>query len=450
MLANADFVIQDADTVRHRSCVVVDGNQIAEVREFCRDLATNCNIIDCSGLLLMPGFVNAHTHLFQVLTRGLGKELGVREWAKSVTYPVARRLAADEYYAAALLACADSIRNGCTALVDHSTHFARFYADQSCRALLDAGLRGAVARGGSDMSLVDDGEARSLDADLYDTAEFLARWSEAGRVQGWVGPSGFHSCSPKALQAFKRLAQTSRTRFHLHLAESSAGLAEAKEAGFLGEAHWAEELGLVDEGSSFAHAVWVCDNEIERIARKGCYVVHCATSNQLLASGVAPFRAMLDAGVPVALATDGASSNDCLDMVAEMKSAALLARVTDHRPDATKARDVFHAATEAGARLMGYEKLGRIAPGYLADIIGVRLRDNPSLTPCNDPLATIVFSASGRDVAFVMVDGAVLFRDSKFVTLDIRHVIDQVNAIAARYREDFWQTDSVRVQTGVA
>jgi 5-methylthioadenosine/S-adenosylhomocysteine deaminase len=435
VLAGAAFVIEDADTWRRSADVIVESNEIVEIRDARPESETpESKVIDCSGLLLMPGLVNAHTHLFQVVTRGIGKTLGVREWAQTTTYPVARELTARDYYVAALLACADAIRNGCTAVVDHPTHFARFHADESCRAISATGLRGAVARGGSDLSLIDRGETRPLEEDLEQTASFLSRWSDEPRLQAWVGPSGFHTCSAQALQAFKRLAANGSTRFHLHLAESAAGRTEARQAGFEGEAQWACELGLVDPMTSFAHAIWISDAEIEMLARGGCQVVHCASSNQLLASGTAPFSAMLMCGIPVALATDGPSSNDSLDMVAEMKAAALLARVTTLQAGAVGPREVLRAATEGGAGVLGYARLGRLAVGQLADIVGLQTRGNPSLSPCNDPLMALVLCASGRDVSFVMVDGTVLYRDGKFEWLNIDDVILEVEAIAKRFR----------------
>jgi 5-methylthioadenosine/S-adenosylhomocysteine deaminase len=433
VLTNADFVIEDADRWHQDADVVVRSNEIVEIRNRSAPVTPGDErIIDCAGMLLMPGLVNAHTHLFQVLTRGLGKSLGVRTWASTVTYPVARELAASDFYFAALLASADAIRNGCTAMVDHPTHFARFHADESCRALKTAGLRGAVARGGSDFSLVDDGEVRLLHEDLEQTASFLSRWSGDRLVKAWVGPSGFHSCSAKGLAALKQLARTTGSRFHMHLAESAAGRAEARQAGFLGEMHWATELGLLDEETSLAHAIWVSEEELLLLARSGCQVAHCASSNQLLGSGIAPLSQMLALGVPVAIATDGASSNDSLDMIAEMKAALLLARVSNLRPDAIAPRDVFYAATEGGARLLGHDRLGKLAPHYAADIIGIRVRENPSLTPLNDPLAMVVLCASGRDVTFVMVDGVVLFHNGAFISLDVHEAINEVESTAAR------------------
>lgn len=430
LLADADIVLCDDSTCVWGGSVLIEDGVIAEIGTKDAIRGRPSDTIDCSGLMLIPGLVNAHTHLFQVMTRGIGKHLSVREWAGAVTYPMAKALDADAYYDAVLLGCADAIRNGTTAVIDHPTHYARFHADNSMRAISSSGLRGAVARGGADYSLVDPGESRPLERDLADAEAFVRRWGTAGMVQPWIGPAGFHTCTPHALTEFKQLSRQLGTRFHTHLAESQRGMEEAKAAGYPGEAAQAAALGLLDSYTSLAHVIWVSDDEISAIASSGSHVVHCPTSNQILASGVSPVPSMLAKGIVPALATDGPSSNDSLDMVAELKSAALLHRVMSGDPAITTAKDVFFWATEGGAKVLGCEKLGRIVPGFAADIVGIRIAGNPSLTPCEDPYAALVFCASGRDVALVMAAGRVLYRDGEFTTLDVAELCARVSARA--------------------
>ncbi len=428
LLADADVVLADKEIALRRVNVLVKDGLIAGVGSR-NDLNVKGSVerIDCSGLLLMPGLINAHTHLFQVLTRGIGKHLAVREWAEAVTYPVARTLDANAYYDAVLLGCADAIRNGTTAVVDHTTQYARFFADESVRAIETSGLRGAVARGGADQSLVDSGEVRTLESDLRDSEAFVRRWGTKGKVRAWIGPSGFHTCTPRALQEFKSLANDLGTLFHMHLAESRKGFQEAKAAGFDGEASQALALGLLDPKTSVAHAILVSEDEIARIASCGSHVVHCPTSNQILGSGVASVASMVVCGMTPGLATDGPSSNDSLDMVAELKSAALIHRVVCGNPAAVHAKEVFHWATEGGAKVLGMENLGRIARGFIADIIGIRIRGNPSMTPCQDPHASVVYCASGRDVSLVIVGGKAIYKDGRFTHLDVDAVCERVN-----------------------
>lgn len=427
LLADADFVLCDSQRSFRGVSVLIEDGVIAEIGERHALAHRARDIVDCRGLMLIPGLVNAHTHLFQIMTRGVGKHLPVREWAGKVTYPMAKALDEEAYHDAALLACADAIRNGATAVIDHPTHYARFHADTSMRAISSSGLRGAVARGGADYSLVDQGESKPLERDLAEAEAFVRRWGTAGMVQAWIGPSGFHTCTPHALAQFKALSRQLATRFHMHLAESRRGVDEAKAAGYAGETSQAAALGLLDSHTSVAHAIWVSEDELPMLASSGCQVVHCPTSNQLLGSGVAPVPAMIARGLVPALATDGPSSNDSLDMVAELKSAALLHRVMSVDPAITRAQDVFSWATERGARVLGCESIGRIAAGFAADIVGIRIAENPSLTPCEDPYASLVFCASGRDVALVMVAGRVLYRDGGFTTIDVERLCARVS-----------------------
>jgi 5-methylthioadenosine/S-adenosylhomocysteine deaminase len=436
ILADADFVIRDARTAEPDTSVVVEDRRIGEVGQG-PDIdrrRPSATVIDCRGMIVFPGLINAHTHLYQILGRGLGKHLTVRDWAQQVTYPIARRLTATEYYDAVLLACADAMRNGTTALVDHTTHYARFHADQSCRALSDAGLRGAVARGGADMSVTDPGENRPFEEDVEAVRAFVERWRSHPRVRPWVGPSGFHTCRPESLRRWKALADELGTRLHVHIAETIRGRPEAQAAGFAGEASWADSLGLLDPHTSIAHAVWVDADEMKILARRGVGVVHCPTSNQILASGIARIPEMRELGVTVALATDGPSSNDSLDMAAELKSCALIHRAQSLDATIITAQDAFRFATEGGATVLGEARLGRIEPGYAADLVAVRLAGNPSLTPCHDPISSLAFHGSGRDVALVMVDGRVLFQDGRFTMIDVPALITRVQQTVRRLR----------------
>jgi 5-methylthioadenosine/S-adenosylhomocysteine deaminase len=434
LLADADFVVCGATAVRRRASVAIVGSRIEAVggaSELDRRYPA-AERLDCRGLILLPGLVNAHNHLFQVLMRGLGKRYAVFDWVKRLTYPVTRRLEAPDHYHSVLLACLDALRNGTTAIIDMPTHYARFHADEAMRAMQESGIRGAVVRTAADVSKVDPEENRPAADDEAAATAFLDRWQGKGIVQAWLGPSGFHSASPELFQRMKALASRRGVRFHIHLGESDVGRGRARERGHVGEVEWADSLGLLDGRTSVAHGVWVNDTEIALLRRSGAQVVYNASSNQVLASGVANIVGMRAAGIPIALGSDGPASNDSLDMVAEMKAAVLLQRV--HRLDALalSAADVFTMATEGGARVLGLDDLGRLAPGYLGDVVGVRCVGNPSLTPVYDPVESLVYHGSGRDVTLTVVDGRVVYRDGAFPSVDAGRVLAEVAAIQAR------------------
>ncbi len=434
LLADADYVIVSARRFLERASVAIADGRIAAVGDPAALAAAHpgAERIDCRGQIVLPGLVNGHNHLFQVLMRGLGKRYAVFDWVKRLTYPVTRALRAADHYQAARLACLDAFRTGTTAVVDLPTHYARFHADESMRALQEAGMRGAVTRAASDVSAVDPGENRPAEEDRAAALAFLDRWQGKGIVQAWLGPSGFHSTSPELFTAMKRAARERGVRFHVHLGESEVGRRRARERGHVGEVAWADSLHLLDAATSVAHGVWVSDAEIELLARSGAQVVYNASSNQVLASGVANVGRMRQAGVPLALGGDGPASNDSLDMFAEMKAAVLLQRVHTLDPLALGAADVFEMCTEGGARVLGIERLGRLEPGWLADVVGVRHAGNPSLTPVYNPVESLVYCGSGRDVALTVVNGRVVYRDGRWPTIDAPAVFAAVEEIRRR------------------
>jgi 5-methylthioadenosine/S-adenosylhomocysteine deaminase len=454
LLSNADFVVQDRDSVLTRASVFVRGEVIEDVgaaEELARS-HPDAAVVDCRGCIVHPGLVNAHNHLYQVLLRGLGKRFELWEWLRRVTYPVARGLRAEDHYHACLLACMDAIRNGTTAVVDMPTHHARHHADEALRALRETGLRGAVAVGMSDRFEIDEGEGRSPDEELRHAEGFLERWATPGIARPWLGPSGFHSTSPELLQQAKALATARGTRLHVHLAEVRASVPRAAAAGHEGEVAWALDLGLLDSSTLVAHAVWMQPGEHGPLAATGAQVVHNPVSNQLLAAGAAPVTRMRAAGVPVALGTDGPASNDALDLYPEMKAAVLLQRVTTLDPQAFTAQDAFELCTEGGARALGIDRLGKLRPGYLADVTAVQAHDNPRLTPVYNPIESLVLQACGRDVVLTMVNGRLLYERGRFATVDEHGVLGEARRIqreiAARHPELLTATADPRAGRG--
>lgn len=434
LLHDADYVIQGADRWLRRASVCIDGDRIADVGP-ATELAERfprTPRIDCRGRILLPGLINAHNHLYQVMLRGLGKDWALADWARGITYPVARSLSADDHRTAVRLAAMDALRCGTTAIVDMPTHYARFHADTSMAALREVGLRGAVVRGASDQSRFDAGENRPPAEDLAAAEAFLRHWGGAALVQPWLGPSGFHATSPRVISELKRLASGAKVRFHIHLGETQSGMQYAQEQGHACEVSWAAELGILDTHTSVAHAVWVSDEGRQRLAASGAQVVHNPSSNQVLASGIAPITEYRSSGIPTALGTDGAASNDSLDLIAEMKSAVLLQRVRTRDPLAMGAADVLSMCTEGGARALGIPDLGRLQAGWLADVVAVQVAGNPSLTPIYDPVASLVYHGSGRDVALTMVAGRVLYQDGRFTSIDAEAAL--VAALALRDR----------------
>ncbi len=440
LLRNADWLIRDSQRVEQNGAVLVDKNKIvsvgptAEVEQHAPE-GKDIEVVDCKGCIVMPGLVNAHNHVFQISERGLGKNLTMEEWLRKLIYPINKILTSDDHYALATMACADSFRNGVTSMVEQLTNFARFHAESECRAFLDCGMRAAVARGVSTQSTIDPGE-NADPAEEYETArKYLADWQGKGLVRPWLGPAGLYSTDEKTLKLLKDLCSEAGAGFHIHLSETRQQAEFARRQGYSGQVDWAYRLGLLDGQTSVAHAVWINPAEIELLRQTGAKVVHNPSSNQVLSSGVANVPMWLEKGLDVALGTDGPASNDSLDMIAEMKSCVLLHRVNTLNPNILSAGDAFRMATQGGAAVLGLSgELGMLEPGYLADIACVRYEGNPSLNPIYDPLEALVYYGSGRDVCTTIVNGNIVYREGRYLSLDLDGSLRSIREIAQKVK----------------
>lgn len=426
LLHNSPWVIKGHDDWIRNGSVLVQDDLVKQVGKPDDLISANpdAELIDCSDLLLMPGFANCHNHVYEILCRGLGKQADTEGWLFQTIYPMNRNLTDEDFYYGALLGAADCFRTGTTSLVSQLTNFARFHADAEARGFTDSGIRARVARASSTASTIDPEENATPDQEVEDTAAFLERWSDGDRVRGAVGPSGLFSCDPETHVRLKNLARERGTKYFTHLNETRAQLDLALANGYPGQIDWAYRLGVLDEDSVIAHAVWSTEGEFRILADTGAMVVHNPSSNMVMSSGVPAIPAMLRHGVHVSVATDGPASNDAQDMFGEMKAAVLLQKLATLDPTIIDAQAVFRMATEAGARVFDLESsLGRLEEGWLADVVGVKVGRNPSFQPIFDPIAACVYYGSGRDVAFTMVEGEFVYRDGEFLTIDIDEVL---------------------------
>lgn len=434
LLKNADFLVQDADRILQGGALYIEGGTIREVgpsAELERRYGA-APAIDLGGCIVTPGLINAHNHLYEIMSRGLAKDFGTEGWLAKAVYPIDRFMRGDDYYYAALVALADSLRQGTTALIDMMTNYARFHADRAMEAFHQSGMRGALARASTNRSTIDPGEERPDEEDLQASEAFLKRWAGRGRVAPWLGPSGLFSCTAELLKRLKDMATAHGARFTIHLNETHVQAQAARKAGYVGQIAQADRMGILDDRTSIAHAVWAGDGELAIAARAGAQIVHNPLSNMILASGVANVPRMLQLGIPVGLGTDGPASNDSLDMVTEMKAAVLLHRVNTLDATILRARDAFRMATELGARVLGAERLGRLEAGWLADVAAFRIA--PGMIPVYDPIQSLVYSGSGRDACLTVVDGEVLYRDGAFTRLDLTDALARLAKTAEAIR----------------
>lgn len=380
-------------------------------------------IINAEGSLLMPGLVNAHCHGAMTLFRGLADDLELMTWLNEHIFPAeAARVNQEMVYWCSKLAAAEMLLSGTTQVAD-----AYFYESEAARAFSETGLRSVASHGVIDFPAPGVPDPKD---NVLAVARFLDKWQGQDTL---VSPAVFahspYTCSPETLIKAKELASSSGVQFFIHLAESKLEQGMISEPRGPSPVKHLEALGILDEQTVCVHCVWVDDEDREILAKRGSKVVICPQSHLKLASGMAPLADMLDAGIIVGLGTDGAASNNGLDMFREMDICAKVQKVRTLDPVGVRAGDVLSMATQGGAQVLGMENgAGRLQPGSPADMILVDCK-RPHLQPFYRP-DILVYAAGGRDVTTVIINGRVVVRDRKLLTDDMDETMSRVRELS--------------------
>src|SRR5581483_3263988 len=415
-LINATVLTMDARFSHFRnSSIAISGNSIAAVGPDA-DRFNAAETFDCGGRVVMPGLVNAHTHVPMTLLRGLADDLRLDVWLMGYMMPVEREFVSPDFVRlGAKLGCAEMIRSGITCFADMY-----YFEDAIAEATADAGLRALCAQTVLRFPTPD---ANSYEDSLALARDFITRWKDHPLIVPAPAPHAPYTCTPEILRSCAELAVEFDVPLHIHLAETALEQDDSRRAYGMPVIPWVKKQGLFDAKVLAAHCVHVDEGEIRALKNFNAGVAHNPTSNLKLGAGVAPVARMLELGVDVGIGTDGPASNNDLDMFEEMRLAALLAKGTSGDPTALPARDAVAMATRLGARAMHMDHLtGSIEPGKRADLIVVdldRLHNVPSFE--RDPngiYAQLVYASKSTDVVDVMCDGTWVMRDRRLLTLD--------------------------------
>ncbi len=385
--------------------------------------------LDAGGGLVMPGLINAHCHAAMVLFRGLADDLPLMTWLNEHMFPAEARWVNEEMVElCSLLAAGEMLLSGTTCVGD-----SYFCAHGAARAFERAGLRAVVAQG-----IIDFPAPGVTDPDqgIEAARGFVEAWQgKSSLLQPAIFAHSLYTCSPAKLKAVAGLAHELGVPWFTHLAETKSEVTQVKEMHGATPARHLESLGLLESLQAAAHGVWLEDEELRLLADHGVALVHCPESNRKLASGMADVDAWQRAGVTGGLGTDGAASNNDLDMISEMASAALGDKIRNLNPASLSAREAIDMAWAGSARALGLEGVvGRLLPGYAGDAV-VLNTDQPHLTPFFDPASTVVYSARGADVRHTVVDGKVLVRDCEVLSFDLNDVMARVRDLARQVAE---------------
>jgi 5-methylthioadenosine/S-adenosylhomocysteine deaminase len=376
-------------------------------------------VIDADKMIAMPGLVNAHTHAAMTLMRNYGGGLGLEDWLTEKIFPVEEKLSGTDIYFGTLLAGIEMIRSGTTAFAD------MYYSpDYICKAADELGIRANVC-------------AQPIDP-VNKSSEylkvFLEKWDGGAdsRIKPYVMVHSAYLYGEKELMISARMASEMNTGIHTHLLETKKEYFEGIKKYGMDNAEEMYKCGIFDVPVIAAHCVHVTDKDIGILAAKNVNVVHNPTSNLKLGSGIAPLQKMIDAGINVCLGTDGAASNNTLDMFEEIKLAALLQKGANQDPEQLRSTDVLKMASVNGAKALGFGYgFGSIKAGAKADIILIDT-DKPHFTPLNDPYEAVVYTCHGSDVDTVIIDGKILMEKRKLLCTDEEKIMYEVNRIAQR------------------
>lgn len=382
-------------------------------------------VIEASGMVALPGFINCHTHAAMTLLRSYADDLPLMEWLSERIWPLEDRLTADDVYWGTMLCVLEMIKSGTTTFADMY-----FFMEDVARAVEKTGIRACLSRG-----MI--GVAPTAQLALDETDVFVNKWNGAagGRITTMVGPHAPYTCPPDYLKKVLALAEKHGVGIHIHLAETRSEVDDIRKLYGKSPIEYVNDVGLLDFHVLGAHCVHLSQDDIKILKEKNVGVAHNPESNMKLASGIAPIPQLLAEGINVGLGTDGAASNNNLDMLEEMRSAALLHKVSTGDPMAIPSYQALQMSTVNGGRVLGIKDIGMLKEGYKADIILIDF-EKPHLYPRHDLVAHTVYAAQSSDVDTVIIDGKVVMKHGVVLTINEKEVLANIQRCANRLISD--------------
>lgn len=403
--------------VKENSNIVLNGKYIFSFPETVNEEDYD-EVIDARGKLALPGLVNTHTHVAMTLFRSYADDMNLMDWLQTKIWPLEEHLDDDIVYWGSMLAFAEMIRGGTTAFCDMY-----MFMDACGKAADAAGIRGNLARGLAGIS-------PNADAALQENVELFKKWDNAGdgRFKVMLGPHAPYTCPPEYIKKVRDTGEKYGIPIHIHLSETKSEVDNCQKEFGMTPIALMNDLGLFDLPTLAAHCVHVTDEDMDIMKQKHVCVAHNPGSNLKLASGIAPVAKMREKGITVGLGTDGASSNNKLDMFAEMRLAALIHKAATFNPLAITADEAMTMATLDGAKCLGYDNLGALQEGFLADLILVN-RDGFHWKPHLDSVSLAVYAGNSMDVDTVFINGKMVMKNKELLTIDTEKMNYEVKRV---------------------
>ncbi|MBS3736691.1 MAG: amidohydrolase [Candidatus Bipolaricaulota bacterium] len=380
--------------------------------------------IEGNGMLLLPGFVNAHSHLGMTIFRGYADDIELDRWLNEWIWPAEENLTPEEVYWGSLLAIVEAIHSGTTAIADMY-----FYMDQTARAIEETGIRGLISYG-----LIAEELDQKGSEELQTGLELADEWDGKanGRIRVALSPHAPYTCGDDVLKEVSKMAEGKDIPIHTHVSETKKEVEDSLEKFGISPVERLESLGVLENELLAAHCVHLNSKDMDILGEKDVVVAHNPSSNMKLSSGAAPIKELRNQGVEVLLGTDGPGSNNDLDAFGEMRQAAFLAKLNSNDPTALSAEDTLSLATAGAVDQLGLSNIGRIQEGNKADLIGLT-RKGVHWTPEYNTVSNLVYSGKSSDVDMMMVDGNMVMEDGSIEGIDEEKVMKKVRQIGKKY-----------------
>lgn len=422
LFKNIEVALEDGSTAKNMY-VLTEGEFITYIGE-AEPQNYSGEVYNGSGKIMLPGFYNTHCHAPMTLIRGYGEGLPLQRWLHEKMFPFEALLGDDDIYWGTLLAGMEMLASGVTSFTDMY-----FGMPAMLKAINESGLKCNLSHGCSDFS----GTNGFKDINGYKGINYLLDYTKANKQTKIIPEASIHAeytCTDRIAKEVADFAFANKLRLNIHLSETKSEHENCKQnRGGITPAQWFDKNGVFEVPVTAAHCVWVEDSDIDLLAKKDVSVSHCPSSNLKLGSGIAPLKKMLEKGVNVCFGTDGAASNNNLNMLEEITLASMLQKGAVQDPLFMGCAQTLTCATANGAKAQGRENCGAVKVGNRADIIVFDL-DRPNTTPVFDSLASVFYSADCSNIVLNMIDGEVFYKNGDFLTIDKEKVLFNAKRIA--------------------
>lgn len=401
--------------------IAVEDGKISYIGKDLPDSFAADDVIDGKGMLATAGMVNTHGHVSMTLLRSYADDMALMDWLENKIWPIEAKMNAKDIYWGAMLGIAEMLKSGTTCFADMYC-----FMDDVARAVAETGIRANLSRG-----LI--GLAPDKDEKLAENTQLVKDWQgyDNGRIRITYGPHAPYTCPVEYLQKVIEAAQSNNAEIQMHLCETKGEVENCIKEHGVTPIKLMDQLGMFEQGTIAAHCVYLTEDDMDIMAAKNVRVAHNPQSNLKLASGIAPVARMLEKGIYVGLGTDGASSNNNLDMLEECRAAAMLHKTTTLNPLAVPAAQAWDMATVNGAKVLGFDELGKLSVGQQADIVLWNMH-KPYWYPRHNKLSLLVYAANSSDADTVIVNGKVVLQNGSMTLFDEEKIYAEANLRAQK------------------